>query len=288
MPNRPAALMELAIAIALSVAPAANAHRIAASGAGYCWDGELCFDTHLEGHSEDGIPGLDADFAITDTSVNSDNGHLSIAGRFSWVEGNTKPTIGTHFDDSIEEGAVLERIAPGPVTVRATLVLDGDGMIVSPNTSVRLFGSVGLTGGCGTTAIRTLYESLVTDWEPIGGGCAESDGSALVATATYDGALPTEPVVTARIQADLFGLYKGTVFDFVYGANLQLDLINATATWDTPTFLTAPEPEDDTLGLVALGAIAIPVRWQARWPRSRAAPSRSSVALEPAARRRST
>jgi hypothetical protein len=246
----------IAAAFALVVAPTATAHRLSAQGAGGCWDGELCFDTHLEGHGEVGVPGVNPDYAHFDTSVDSDNGHLSIFGAFSWIEGITKPATPVHFDDYIEEGVFLERIADGPVTVRATLVLEGNGTILDSNTSIRLLGAVSF-GACGITATKTLYKVLVTDWEPTGGGpCAEVIGSALVVTQTYDGDFPTAPLVTARIQSDYFGLYKGAVFDYGYEGDLQVELINATATWDTPTFLTqVPEPADDALGAAAIGAM---------------------------------
>ena len=246
------------LALVLATAPAANAHRLAASGAGVCWDGELCFDTHLEGHGEVGVPGVNPDFAHFDTSVNSDTGHLSIFGAFRWIEGNTRPATGTHFDDFIEEGVVLERIAAGPVTLRATLRLQGDGTIEGPSTSIRLLAEVSL-GGCGITATKNLYATVDTEWERTGqNACAEIVGSSLVVTSTYDGDLPTTPMVTARIQSDSFGLFKGTVFDYGYEADLEVEILNATAIWDTPSFLTqAPEPEGDALGLSSCGAIGM-------------------------------
>jgi hypothetical protein len=244
-------------AIVLAIAPTANAHRIAAQGGGVCWDGELCFDTHIEGHGEVGVPGVNPDFAHFDTSVDSDTGHLSIFGGFSWIEGLNKPSTPVHFDDYLEEGVFLERIADGPVTLRATLTLEGSGTIDSPNTSIRLIGAVSF-GACGITATKTLYEALVTDWQKTGGGdCAEIVGSQLVVTSTYEGDLPTTPMVTARIQSDYFGLFKPTVFDYGYRGDLQVELINATAVWDTPTFLTeAPEPAADALGVAAVGVLA--------------------------------
>jgi hypothetical protein len=245
-------------ALVLAIAPTASAHRIAAQGAGVCWDGELCFETHLEGHGEVGIPGLNADFSHFDTSVNSDTGHLAIFGTYSWIEGATKPATPVHFDDYLEEGVFLERIADGPVTLRATLTLEDGGMIDSPDTSIRLIAAVSF-GACGITVTKTLYEVVVTDWQKTGGGdCAEIVGSQLVVTSTYDGDLPTDPMVTARIQSDYFGLYKPTVFDYGYKGDLQVDLINASATWDTPTFLTdAPEPADDALGVAAVGVLVV-------------------------------
>ncbi len=180
----------LAAAFALVIAPTATAHLLAAQGAGSC-SYPPCTDTHLEGHGQVGIPGVNPDFAHFDTSVDSDNGQLSIFGGFSWIEGLTKPSTPMHFDDLIEEGVFLERIAGGPVTLRATLVLEA-------------------------------------------------------------------PVVTARIQSDYFGIYMGSFFDYGYEADLRVELINATAIWDTPTFLTAaPEPTEGALASTALAALVL-------------------------------
>jgi hypothetical protein len=49
----------------------------------------------------------------------------------------------------------------------------------------------------------------------------------------------------------------GSVLDFQWAGDLHVELINATATWDTTTFLTqAPEPAAGATGAVALAAIA--------------------------------
>ena len=63
---------------------------------------------------------MDPDYSFFDTSVDSDNGHSSIDAGWSWTDADTPPH-GNEMTDVIEENVELARIAPGPITVRATL-----------------------------------------------------------------------------------------------------------------------------------------------------------------------
>ena len=244
-----------AAALALVAAPTATAHRLAAQGATVCSDAELCFDTHLEGHyTNGGVPGVDANYSFFDTSVDSDNGHSSIDEGWSWLEGTTPPSSFT-VSDVIEENVDLVRIAPGPIVVRATLVLDGAAQITG-NAALRMSGLVSFNG-CQVYATQDFFSTIITDPDVIGDCGGQSTGSALVVTQTYDGQPPTHPLLRTQLQSSYLSIHKNDTIAAQLGSDLHFEVWNATTAWDTPTFLTqAPEPSGVALGLAAFLALA--------------------------------
>jgi hypothetical protein len=242
------------LAIAASGQPA-DAHRITAAGGGVtCYDDIPCDATRIDGDFQIGVPGVNPNYFNFTSTTDSDSGYLWIASAFSWVEG-TRPGSTKFLTDVIEESVTLQRIAPGPVTIRAMLVLEGGGHMVDDGT-VRLNGT--LSFGCQIYASKLFTSTISTDLEATGSPCGELIGSALVVTTTYEGNLPTSLELRAQLQADYDYVFLGTVADFQWRGDLSVELINATATWDTPTFLTqAPEPEAGALGAAAGLALAL-------------------------------
>jgi hypothetical protein len=193
------------------------------------------------------------------TTVDSDSGYLWIASAFSWVEG-ARPGSTNILTDVIEENVHLERIAPGPVTVRETQLLEGGGHMVGV-VVVTLDGSVSF--GCQLYAEKLFTSTISTDLDPTGNPCGQLVGSALVVTATYEGNLPTTLQLRAQLQAEYL-VYQGTVADFQWRGALSYELTNASATWDTPTFLTQV-PEPGALALDAYSAMTLALLvWRAR------------------------
>jgi hypothetical protein len=244
-----------AAALALVVAPTVSAHRLSAQGAPDVCVYPPCADTHLEGHyTNGGVPGVDADYSFFDTSVDSDNGHSSIDEGWSWLEGATPPHS-NEVSAVIEENVDLVRIAPGPIVVRATLVLDF---------AAQFTGSVGLQAsalvsfnGCQVYVQQTFFNAYPTDTVLTGDCGAQSTAAALVVTQIYDGQPPTHPLLRTQLQAGYLSASKGDSIAAQLASDLHFEVSNATTTWDTPTFLTqAPEPEGDALAIVAIGAIA--------------------------------
>lgn len=268
-------LSVLPVAAALALASPAGAHRLSAQGSGGCWDGALCFDDFIEGHFAVGVPGVNLDYAYFDTSVSSASGHLFIDAAFSWIEGPTRPATFQYVTDVLEENVVLHRIADGPVTIQATLSLDGGGHITGPDHAVYLSGD--LSFGCSGHAQKLFTPTIATDLELTGNSCAQLVGSAIVVTWTYEGNLPSSLLLRAQLQADLgSNLLKGDVLDLGWTGDLSVQITNATAEWDTPSFLTeVPEPSGAGLGLAAIGAIAICGARRQR--RSRRVPSYSAM-----------
>jgi hypothetical protein len=251
--------VSLAAALVLLVALESRAHTLVAQGANACIS-PVCTDTHLEGHFATGVPGVDSDSFYMNTLADSDSGALSIDAGLSWFEGATRPQPGLNLiNASISENLVMTRLAPGPVTARATLDFAPVAQILGPgHSAVTVHANLTLYGGCQVSAQQTFSIIGAGDLEVTGSGpCAETDGSTLVVSATWDDALPTSPQLAASISSEYLTIQKGSVTSVQTAAALTFELSNATADWDTPTFLTeAPEPEADALALVALGAIA--------------------------------
>jgi hypothetical protein len=271
----------VAIGALLAIAafgPAASAHLLTAPGAPGC-SYPPCDDTHIDGSFEIGVPGVDPNYFYIHTSVDSDNGHMSIASALSWLEG-TRPGSTNILGDVIEENVVLERVTPGPVTVRATLGLVGGGQVVGP-ADIKLNGSVSF-GGCQIYADKDVTASVSTDLDPTGSPCGgELVGSALVVTVTYEGNLPTSPQLRAAIGSESTYVFLGTVFDFQWEGDLRIELFNATATWDTPTFLTqVPEPDADALAAACFAMLALRAGLTAK--ATRGTPRRGRAATRPA------
>jgi hypothetical protein len=268
--------------LAIGAAPGASAHRLSAQGGGVtCYNGIPCDATHIDGNFEIGVSGVDPDSFYIHTSADSDSGHMSIASALSWLEG-TRPGNTDHLADGIEEYVVLERIAPGPVTVRATLALAGGGHAVGTG-NVTLSGTVNVAG-CQISAHKIFTAHASTDLDPTGAPCGgELLGSALVVTQTWDGNLPTSPAVSAGIGADYNSVTLGTVIDFQWAGDLTVELSNATAVWDTPTFLTlAPEPDADALAWVCFAVLSVRASLSAKAVATRGTPRRVPAPSRPA------
>jgi hypothetical protein len=258
-----------------AVGPPASAHTLSAQGGGVtCYNGIPCDATHIDGNFEIGVPGVNPNYFYIHTSADSDNGHMSIASALSWLEG-ARPGNTNHLADGIEENVVLERIDPGPVTVRATLELAGGGNAVGTG-NVTLNGSVSVNG-CQIYADKIFTAHASTDLDPTGAPCGgELIGSTLVVTQTWDGNLPTSPYVSASIGADYNSVTLGTVIDFQWEGDLRVELINVTADWDTLTFLTqVPEPDADALALVCFAVLGVRARRRASLT-AKAAPTRGT------------
>jgi len=140
--------------------------------------------------------------------------------------------------------------------VRATLDLDDTVGITGAGALIEL--SAHLSFGCGAASVSQFFSgSGALDPNPMATGCAEASAGLLTIDATYDGDLPTNPALYASLLVDLQQLHKVDEVSLSMNGNLQLAVINATADRTTPSFLTlAPEPEDDALAAVALGALA--------------------------------
>jgi hypothetical protein len=77
-------------------------------------------------------------------------------------------------------------------------------------------------------------------------------------TANFPTTLPTYPKLQTQLQADYSYDSIGSVIDFQWEGDLYVELTNATADWDSPTFLTqAPEPEASALEAAAGLALAL-------------------------------
>ena len=254
----------LAIAVA-AVAPAASAHILVAQGANVC-SYPPCADTHLEGNFETGVPGVDLNYFFLHTRADSDAGSLSIATGFSWFSG-TKPFSAEYIDAAINENVDLHRIGNGPAGLRATLVLEGAGTAQGPTSLTNLSGTLNFAG-CKISATKSFSPTTGTDFVPTNscGANAKFEGSALVVTVLYDGDLPSHPQLSAGVEGDYAYLTQLTsVVEYQLAGHLYVELINTTATWDTPTFQTeAPEPEAGALGLACIASLALCARLRAR------------------------
>jgi len=249
-------------AILAIVATPASAHVISAQNGGTnCYGDVPCDATHVDGSFEVGVPGVNTNFYYVHSSTNSDTGHMSLASALTWIDG-LRPSNAQDLADSISEHVVLQRVNPGPVVVRVTLVLGGGAHVEGPLSSLNLSGRIDFLG-CSMFADRNYYATTVTDLEGVEGSCdggteAELVGSALVVTATLAGTLPTYPEVQAQLQASYVYDAPGSVIDLQWEGDFSVELTNATAIWDSPTFLTqAPEPGADMLGAASLLVLAM-------------------------------
>jgi len=156
--HRTARLLGLAV---LALAPSASAHTLHAAGAPICsWP--PCADDFIDGSFQTpGVPGVDPDYSYFASSAGSATGHMYLAAGFSWLEGS-KPTSFEYQSDDIDENVVLHRIAPGPVTVRASLTLAGGATVEGVNTAVKLNGQVSFAG-CQIYATKTVTATISTD-----------------------------------------------------------------------------------------------------------------------------
>jgi len=254
--RRTTGLVLIAAAIALAAAPA-GAHILVAQGAIVC-SFPPCADTHLAGNFETGVPGVDLNYFTLHTIADSDYGYLSIATAFAWHDG-TKPFNAEYIDASINENVDLHRIGDGPAGLRATLVLDGAGTAQGSTSLTKLSGTLNFAG-CKISAKKSFSPTTGTDFEPTNscGAGAKFEGSALVVDVLYDGDLPTHPQLSAGIEGDYAYLsVMNSIVEYQLAGHLYVQLINATATWDTPTFNTeAPEPGATAAGAAAVAAIA--------------------------------
>jgi len=248
-----ALLSVLRIGIAAVASAASDIHIVQAAAAPSC-SFPPCLEDHREGHFA--VGGAGSDLASIDSVADSAYGIMNIQIGYRWLEGASPPSTFTTEGDTLEEGVVLSRIAPGPVAVRATLDLDDTVGISGAGALIEL--SSHLSFDCGGASMSQFFSgSGSLDPNPMATGCAEATAGLLTIDASYDGDLPTNPVLYATLLVDLQQLHKGDEVSLSMNGTLQLGLINATADWKTPSFLTlAPEPEDDALALVAIGAIA--------------------------------
>jgi hypothetical protein len=171
MPRRPLVSISLpATALALFAATAAGAHSLTAQGALVC-SFPPCADTHLEGHYTDGgVPGVDPNYSFFDTSVDSDNGHSSIDAGWSWLDGTTPPHS-NEMTDVIEENVDLVRSAPGPIVVRATLLLAAAAQ--GTGAGAQTSGLVSFNG-CQVYVQQDFFPGFPSDPEVIGDCGAQS------------------------------------------------------------------------------------------------------------------
>jgi len=243
-----------ALAAATSLAEPAAAHVLVAQGSDGCNSAELCFDTHLEGHYTDGgVPGVDLNYSFFDTSVDSDNGHSSIDAGWSWLEGTTPPHS-NEMTDVIEENLDLVRIAPGPITVRATLGFRAAAQGAGAGAQTSALVSF---NGCQVYVQQNLFPGFPSDPQVIGNCGAQSTAAELIVTQTYDGQPPTHPLLRTQLQVGYASIQKNDTVAVQAASDLHFEVSNATTSWDTPTFLTqAPEPGATAAGVAAGGAIA--------------------------------
>jgi len=248
--------------LVLLAASTTRAHTLTAQGATTCTD--PCAVTHLEGqYTDNHVPGVDLDYSFFNTMVDSDFGASSIDAGLSWFEGSSRP--GANFElinTEITENVVLTRSAPGSVSVRATMLFSPVAQITGPgHSAVTVTGTLSFDG-CQVVAHQTFSIIGPGNLDAAGAstpGCeARADFSALTVTRTYDDALPTNSQLSASLVSDYLSIQKNSSIGVQAESHLyQLELSNATADWDTPTFLAlAPEPEADGLAGVALSAVA--------------------------------
>ena len=238
----------------------AQGHRLAAQAGGVtCFGGIPCDADHIEGTYQVGVPGVNPNYVTLETGANSASGHLFSYSSFSWLE-QPEPSGPKIITEVIEENAILQRIAPGPVTIRASLDLAGSGHVVG-NGSIKLNATIQF-GGCQIYAEKVITSTISTDLVPTPSGAANCtlEESRISSFATYGAEqnLPTNPLLRVQLQALYSSLFLGSVADFGWEGDLHVELTNATAEWDTASFLTqAPEPGADALGASALGALAV-------------------------------
>ena len=248
--------VSLAAALVLLAASTADAHTLVAQGANACSD-PLCTDTRLEGHYTDGgVPGVNLDYSFFNTVADSDSGQLTIDAGLEWIEGATRPGINIELiNAAITENLVLTRLAPGPVTVHAALLFEPAAQIQGPGHSAVTLSATLAFADCQLTVHQSFSIIGADEIQSTGSGC-ELHGSLIEVTRTYDDALPTHLYLQGALLSDYVSIQKDSNLSVQSKGHLYFTVSNATADWDTPTFLTlAPEPEDDALALVAFGAL---------------------------------
>ena len=158
------------------------------------------------------------------SSTDSDSGHLFIGSAFSWVEG-LRPGSTEYLDNAIAENVVLERIAPGPVTIRATLALAGGGHMVG-NGVVKLNGTLRFAG-CQIYASKDFTSTISTDLDPKATPCGQLIGSALVVTTTYE-EKPADQSGVVRAAPGRLQASTGQRHRLPVGGRAPVELFNAT------------------------------------------------------------
>jgi hypothetical protein len=268
-----ASLLVLLVTLAAGAADAQNSHYLLAR-AGNQFQSESTFDPnddHVEKLFQLGVGGVNPSFFSHLASTDSASGVMTLSSGFSSLGGAGDPIQPSPDPRSV---ALIEQaIDPGAttaedVTVTATLVWDGAGSLTSGSGDVDggFVAALLDIDGCRVYLERRFYSNGTSSDDAPVDSCTSPTGSvsggpgALSVTVTRPAASissGTRFYLETQLEAEANFLEYFDSGQWSASAALSVEVTGAAYSFESPTFLTVPEPAALAAELTAVGVLGI-------------------------------